>query len=104
MADRSINVDQAKRAAELALFEAAPGGDASSIRAAAQKVQDLGGNGDATQADAADTQSRDRLRKAEADLSEGPDSKRQISDKDRLRQRRGVPRRARRPRAGRQGV
>ena len=69
VADRSINVDQAKRAAELALLEAQPGGDASSIRSAAQKVQDLGGNGDASQADAADTQSRDKLRKAEADLA-----------------------------------
>ena len=35
----------------------------------AQKVQDLGGNGDASTADAADTQSRDRLRKAGADLA-----------------------------------
>ena len=49
VADRSINVEQAKRAAELALLRAKRrGGDASSIRAAAQKVQDLGGNGDAS--------------------------------------------------------
>ena len=65
----SINATWDKPTSELALFEATPGGDASSIRAAAQKVQDLGGHGDASTADAADTQSRDRLRKAEADLA-----------------------------------
>ena len=40
VADRSINVDQAKRAAELALFEATPGGGSTFPQASESLIRD----------------------------------------------------------------
>jgi hypothetical protein len=82
VADRSRNVDQARRAAQLALEEARLGGDGSGIRAAAHKVQDLGGNGDASQAEVADAESREKLRRCEADLARARTSRDKAATKN----------------------